>query len=207
MTINVRRLRGSPSQPNATCLLAIVARRRRTAHTCKAAGFTLIELMAVLTVAVVLLMVAVPSFQAMLRTNRIAALTNELTTALQYARSEAVSRGAQVTLCKSADTADSTPTCQASAKWQDGWIVFVDNNGNGNLDGADAPLKIGQPSAVGAVIDGATNFGEYIRFLPSGQSAGSTGPNGTLSICIAPDQRSIILNNVGRLRVDRGTCT
>ncbi len=61
-------------------------------------GFTMIELMTVLVITGVLLSLAVPSFRELLARNRIEGVASELSTDLQYARSEAVSRNAQVGL-------------------------------------------------------------------------------------------------------------
>jgi prepilin-type N-terminal cleavage/methylation domain-containing protein len=61
-------------------------------------GFTLVELMAVVVVAAILLMVTVPSFVSMLARMRIEGTANELTTDLQYVRAEALQRGVDVTL-------------------------------------------------------------------------------------------------------------
>ena len=84
-------------------------------------GFSLLELMMTLTVAAILFGVGIPSFVDMVRNNRVAANINELSTAFAIARSEAIRRGANVTVCRSSDDA----TCGAS--WADGWIIFVDN--------------------------------------------------------------------------------
>ena len=46
---------------------------------------------------------------------------------LDLARSEAFSRNASVVMCKSGDG----ESCSASGAWDQGWIVFVDANGNG----------------------------------------------------------------------------
>lgn len=62
------------------------------------AGFTIIELMVVVVVAAVLLTLAVPSFREMIARNRLEGVTSEFVTDLQYARSEAVARNANVGL-------------------------------------------------------------------------------------------------------------
>lgn len=66
------------------------------------AGFTMIELMVVLVVAAVLVTLAVPSFREMLARNRLEGVTSEFVTDLQYARSEAVARNANVGLATGA---------------------------------------------------------------------------------------------------------
>src|SRR5690554_6508913 len=62
----------------------------------KARGFTLIELMITLAVAVILATVAVPGFQRMMAVNRVAADYNEVLSGLNYARSEAIKRRSNV---------------------------------------------------------------------------------------------------------------
>lgn len=81
------------------------------------AGFTLIELMVTISVLAVLLGVGVPSFQATIQGNRITTTANDLVAALQLARSEAVRRGVNVTVCSS----NNQSTC--SGAWTNGWVV------------------------------------------------------------------------------------
>ncbi len=55
-----------------------------------------------------------------------AAGANDLTSALHLARTEAVKRRANVTICPSADAMANAPTCDNNGSFADGWIVFVD---------------------------------------------------------------------------------
>lgn len=64
----------------------------------KPLGFTLIELMVVVALAAILIAVVVPSFSSFLGKRRIEGIASELTTDLQYARSEAVARNANVSM-------------------------------------------------------------------------------------------------------------
>ena len=59
-------------------------------------GFTLVELMIVITLLAVVAGIAVPSFRGMVADNRIAASTNSVVSALNYARSEALREGRRV---------------------------------------------------------------------------------------------------------------
>lgn len=61
-------------------------------------GFTLLELMITLAIMAIMLSWAVPGFQEIIRQNRLTTETNELVTALNLARSEAIKRGRPVTV-------------------------------------------------------------------------------------------------------------
>jgi type IV fimbrial biogenesis protein FimT len=59
-------------------------------------GFTIIELMIVVTLVAIIATVAVPSFQGLVESNRQKSTTNSVLGILNYARSEAVRRGEPV---------------------------------------------------------------------------------------------------------------
>lgn len=69
-----------------------------TPNRTRSAGFTLIELMVVVVLAGVVLALAVPSFREVIARNRLEGVAGEFFTDLQYARSEAVARNANVGL-------------------------------------------------------------------------------------------------------------
>jgi type IV fimbrial biogenesis protein FimT len=170
-------------------------------------GFTLVELMITVAIVGIVASIGVPSFQEMLNQNRASSLANELATSLNLARSEAIKRGAQVSVCKSGNVTASSPTCSTAASWKDGWLIFVDKGTAGTFDnGSDTRLKVGQPSNSNANINGYTNFANYVAYLPSGMSKGNSLPNGSLDICVDGVQRSIKINSTGRSRLSKGTC-
>lgn len=93
----------------------------------RSAGFTLLELMVTLTVMAIMLGIGVPSFQDMMRRNRLATQTNALISALALARSEAVKRGVRVTVCPANVNQDA---CSDSGDWaENGMIIFTDGLG------------------------------------------------------------------------------
>lgn len=101
----------------------------------RAYGFTLIELMFTIVVAVVLLSIGVPSFQIMMANNRATTQANALFSALNYARSEAVGRATTVTVCPKATASVTSTTCGVSGDWANGWHAFIDGNVIGTVDG------------------------------------------------------------------------
>ena len=76
-------------------------------------GFTLIEMMVVITVAAVLMAVAVPSFRDLIVGQRVKTAAFTFTGAAVFTRSEAIKRNADVVLLAN------------SGGWQNGWSVKV----------------------------------------------------------------------------------
>src|ERR1700722_10336280 len=64
----------------------------------RAAGFTLLELLITMSIAAILLTLAVPSFRYVTNSNRIAGEVNGLLGDLQFARAERVKEGGNVTV-------------------------------------------------------------------------------------------------------------
>lgn len=79
-------------------------------------GVSLIELMVTVAVAAILLAVVAPGFQNLFQNNRMTSTTNELVSALNLARSEAVRTGANVRVCA------------IDGNWGNGWFVSRADN-------------------------------------------------------------------------------
>jgi len=93
-------------------------------------GFTLVELLVVMTISAILIAAAVPAFQWTIARNRIADATNLLLSNFEYARMEASRRGNTVSMCRTLDP-NAAPACSAAASatvdgndWASGWLVF-----------------------------------------------------------------------------------
>ena len=83
-------------------------------------GFTLVELMVTIMVLVVLVSIAVPSFDNIRLLSRLNSYSTDLVAGSQVARSEAIKRNAQVTLCVSSNGT----SCATTGQWETGWIVI-----------------------------------------------------------------------------------
>jgi type IV fimbrial biogenesis protein FimT len=85
-------------------------------------GFTLLELMITLAVVSILMVLAAPSFRDLIRRSKVNSASNALLADLSYARSEAIARGAIVSLCPSSNGA----TCTSGTTVYDtGWLVYT----------------------------------------------------------------------------------
>jgi type IV fimbrial biogenesis protein FimT len=88
------------------------------------AGFTLLELMVVITIVAILMALGVPSYRYVTNSNRMSGEVNALLGDLQFARSEAIKEGATVTVCPTSNPSATPPICNAgSSEWDKGWIV------------------------------------------------------------------------------------
>ena len=158
-------------------------------------GFTLIELMVTITIAAILLAIAVPSFQSLMLSSRLTSLGNSFLASAQAARTEAIKRNTTVTLCA---TNNDSGTCAGT--WADGWVI-------GYTDSSVSP-------AVWRVISRAPAFAS--GFLLQGgditsivfQSTGFTNTPASLTLCrstpsVGDEKRAIDVEGTGRVRIVR----
>lgn len=89
-------------------------------------GFTLLELMVGLAISVILVGLATPLFREFILNQQIEANSSAFFSALYFSRNEAIKRNLPVGLCPFA--ANQSSVGCANGNWQNGWIIFVDNN-------------------------------------------------------------------------------
>lgn len=161
-------------------------------------GFTLIELLVTLSVAAILVSIAIPNYQTLMANSRMSAQANDLITALNLARSEAVKRAANVTVCSSSDGA----TC--TGVWEQGWIVS---------DAAGTPIRVQQALAGSSTLTGGTDVASTITFTSNGRTTiptTATPATTTLTLCppspAAVQGRAIQLERTGRPNVSQVAC-
>lgn len=176
----------------------------------RARGFTLVELMITVAVLAILAAIGFPSFQSVLRSNRVATGTNELIASLALARSEAIRNTVSSGICPSANGTS------CNDDWSDGWLVWQDVDGNGNLDGTEPVLRYSQ-AKTGLVL----SSGNVVKFVfdsrgrATARDSSNAAVAGAQSLdvrsadCAAGQllARSLTLTPTGQVRVAREACT
>ena len=165
----------------------------------KQRGFSLYELIVTSSIASILGIAAIGTFhvvQDTVMTSRV----NQIMSELNLTRSEAINRGAAVTLCISEDGA----TCTNNPPWQVGWIIFVDENGNHRRDVEETIIRVSQKSTDQIAIryGGERQSYSHLTYYPQGYAR----PNATFSFCDrrgSKNSKAVIINAVGRPRTYR----
>jgi len=177
----------------------------------KSSGFTLIELIVTVSIAAILMSIAVPSFKTMIDSNRLSTGTNELVSAFILARSEALKRSQTVTVC----TSTNSTTCASAGNndFGQGWIVFVDCGTEGvkdassdcNGDGDSTDVGIDDDPIINAhsglkdltIVSNSATPEHYLTYSFSGR------PSGTVTLRVTQNgsvQKRIVIGRSGRIR-------
>lgn len=167
------------------------------------AGFTLIELMIVIVLVAIFITVGVPSFQNLVSDNRLSTQANSVVSSLQLARSEALKLRTPVSVCRSTDGA----SCSGAGAWETGWLVFVDTNANGDVDGEQIIHSSSGLNSNNTLRASAAPFNDFVNYQPSGLQSAAAGD---FRLCDGnnPDVnqgRQISISSTGRVQSRKAT--
>jgi type IV fimbrial biogenesis protein FimT len=171
-------------------------------------GFTLVELLIVVSILAILLSLAVPAFGRLVASVRIRAEASNLMSAVHLTRSEAIKRNRKVSLCPYNNEV-SPGAC--TRDYADGWVVFVNPDRDRELDEGEQVLARGSALPAGFNVSnrkGNRAADELITYYGDGSSR----RNLTLMVCSTAhpgvESWSVVLNLVGRPRMARdwGEC-
>lgn len=189
---------------------------KRALPPARAGGYTIIELLTVVTIVGVLASIGLPSLGWLAHDLRRSVAVNDLLLAFAGARSEAAKRGQDLVVCAVRDhdgDGSLSPAEQhcAGRDWSWGWMIALWNDADG--DGIAAtrelvPLRIMQSPSVGAVTVEAGNFANSPSLRPAGsvliKAFGRRASNGTITFCDkrgSAAARAVIVASTGRSRV------
>ena len=174
-------------------------------------GFTLIELMITIAIAAILMTLAVPSFSLMINNSKITSKTNEFIGSLNLARSEALKRSNNVSMCKSNTTYSACVSDGTIDSYsQNGWLIFSDCNADGVVDntvaaaacadgGVDTIIKVGESNDA-VKIDYQMDFLTYNLSGRIVQGGDIEIPVETTTSNTSIKKNKITINRIGRVR-------
>lgn len=137
------------------------------------AGFTLVEILAALSIAGILLTIAATSFTSLTATQRVKSAATDLYIALTKARNEALKLNTNVSL-------------QTDSQWSNGWYI------------ADPDPTITTKLLEHGALKGISISGSDVTFRPSGRVSGSTAPAFTITASGSDSQICVNVDLSGR---------
>jgi type IV fimbrial biogenesis protein FimT len=167
-------------------------------------GFTLVELLVAAAIVATLLAAGTPAFYEWLGAYELANQAKHLAETMTRARTEAIRTNHRVSVCKSPDQRQ----CADGGSWEQGFVVFVDENGNGRVDAGERILEIDGRSARGITITANRPVDDYVSYTSLGSARMLSGAlqMGTFTLCRRGQrQMHVVLANSGRVRTERTT--
>jgi type IV fimbrial biogenesis protein FimT len=164
-------------------------------------------------VAIILLAVGMPMFSGIVANNRATSQANALMSAMKLARSEAVKRATEVSVCAiewpEEDTDPPPATCDDENDWEKGWVVYEgdDRNLDWEAPGVNVIRAWDELREAAVVKADVSVIASQVTFDAEGASNDSfafetdyTGGSGTDS---ERAKRCIRVMNTGQVRVVR----
>jgi type IV fimbrial biogenesis protein FimT len=158
-------------------------------------GFTLIEAMITVLIAAILMAIAVPSFRTLTLNSQQRNAVADVNVMLSRIRTEVAARHRGVTACASNDQV----TCSGAANWENGWIIFVDSDDDGTLDGGEVTVLVHPSLPSGSTL---RTLGVLDRITY--RRDGLPGAPATFVYCDErglPSLRAVVVGQSGMVRI------
>lgn len=133
--------------------------------TCRWRGFTLVELMVTIAIAAILTMIAVPSFQRLILSNRLTTSANALVDAVNTARLEAIKLNATTQFCGSSTT--NTGDTLGAACTQSGAVYALPQSATTAGQVRAAPPGVTSPVQYSGTINAIRFSGQGFGYAPT----------------------------------------
>ena len=158
---------------------------KRTQH-----GFTLYELMITVSIVGVVLAFSVPNLQAFTQNSRMTSTANDLHAAFHLARSESSRAKTNITICASANSMAADANCGGT--WDQGYIVFVDENGD-LLKSQDESVLRAHPRIAEGISLAVANDATYFSYSSTGLGRPNVGDKPAVSQVVMCDERGNVV--------------
>lgn len=159
-------------------------------------GMTLLEAIVAMALLSLLLAAAAPSLSGIIEQRRGDEVIRLLREAIELTRVTAIDSGGLATLCRSSAGAS------CGGRWEEGMIVFVDDDGNRVPDTAGALERVFRfPPPTGSIRWRSFGNRQYLQMTPMGFTRNQNGnftwcpENGDVRLA-----RQLIVNAAGRMR-------
>ncbi|MBN4075374.1 MAG: hypothetical protein COA71_03520 [SAR86 cluster bacterium] len=164
-------------------------------------GFNLIELLTVLALLAILVNLSLPNLTQSVERNQAQVVINEINRAITLTRFTAINNGVMATLCRS----ENGQNC--GGQWQQGFIVFTDNNADKIINGRDRLIRVfPELTNSGTLKFRAFQNKQYLQMTPQGFT---NHQNGNFTFCPASNDpklaQQVIINRSGRTYFARDT--
>ena len=183
----------------------------------KPLGFTLIEMMIAVAISSILITMSVPSLRSMVEKNKISTVTNEISNALFFVRSEALKRRMNVFMCVSNTNGSGCEADESLFDYAHGWLIYMDCNSNGNYDNSTLTcdlnndgindtaelLKVHEDLDTNLTVTGNGNYTSNIGYGMNGRVRGIGGSLTIDLLSIATGgvtAKKVVVSNTGRIR-------
>jgi prepilin-type N-terminal cleavage/methylation domain-containing protein len=159
-------------------------------------GFTLFELMLVMSISALLLIAAIPSYHHFIFRNKTAALVNQLEWAIHMSRQQAIATHQELEFCGSSNRTE------CDGRWQEGQVLRVVST--------KQILRIFSLVGAGERLWWQSSLGDNntLKLAPTGFTEGQ---HGSFYYCSGDNQgrygAQVIVMNSGRVRVETDTET
>ena len=153
-------------------------------------GFTLYELLVTMLIVGVVLTLGIPNLSDFTRNSRITSTANDLHASFLMARSESARAKTNITICASSNSMAAGANCQGT--WDQGFIVFVDENADLDRSGVTETVLRAHPEVAEGVTLAFANNASYFMFAATGLGRQDAGFNTAVSQVIICDERGIV---------------